>query len=439
MNPNPTWPGLELAALVPLFGAGLVALSSGEFWSRRLAVLASFASAALALAAVADGGAGAWLALDPLGRSLFVLVALVHLLVLSATSRVRADRRHFAGLLLGQSLRLGAVAAPGPFALVAFLALEAVLVWLECAWRGGRGRVVAYHLGASVACLVLGTAGVRAQSDLAPWLILAGVVGRAGLMPMHLWTADLFQQARISPAVLALTPGVAALAAFRLLVPAGSEAALGALAALAIVTAVVSAMLAVVQADARRALGLLIQSHTALIFVGAGVQTPLGAAGALCVWLSLVVSLTGLGVVATALEARFGRLTLSGYAGRYDRSPGLAVAFLVMGLGSVGFPGTFGFPAAELLLNGALDANLALGAGLVVAAAFNGLAVLRAYSHLFLGPRGAEVVPLGLTPRERLSLLSLAAIVVVVGLVPAPVVRERHAAASGQWTVAGGQ
>ena len=63
----------------------------------------------------------------------------------------------------------------------------------------------------------------------------------------------------------------------------------------------------------------------------------------------------------------------------------LAVCFLLTGLASVGFPGTLGFVATEILVDGAIEANPYVGVGVAVAAAINGIAVVRAYFRLFTG------------------------------------------------------
>src|SRR2546423_1816987 len=79
--------------------------------------------------------------------------------------------------------------------------------------------------------------------------------------------------------------------------------------------------------------------------------------GALAVWVSVALSLGGFGLTLRALEARFGRVSLAEFHGLYDHSPALAVCFLLTGLTSVGFPGTLGFVAAELLVDGAVQAG----------------------------------------------------------------------------------
>jgi NADH-quinone oxidoreductase subunit M len=138
-----------------------------------------------------------------------------------------------------------------------------------------------------------------------------------------------------------------------------------------------------------------------------------------------MLSLGGLGLVLRSLEARFGRLSLDEFHGLYDHSPALAVGFLLTGLASVGFPGTLGFVSAELLLDGAVGADLAIGVGVVAAAAVNGIAVVRAYFRLFTGGRHVSSVSLAITPREQVAVLGLAAVILVGGLIPQPGVSSR--------------
>src|SRR5262249_54436173 len=111
------------------------------------------------------------------------------------------------------------------------------------------------------------------------------------------------------------------------------------------------------------------------------------------------------------------------------QSPALAVGFLVMGLASVGFPGTLGFISADLLLDGAVEASPYFGIAVAVATALNGIAVLRAYFLLFTGKRHASTVSLNLGPRERLVVLTLVAVILGGGLFPQPGVMTRHRAA----------
>lgn len=143
----------------------------------------------------------------------------------------------------------------------------------------------------------------------------------------------------------------------------------------------------------------------------------------------MILSLGGFGLTLRALEARFGRLPLTDYRGLYEHSPTLAVCFLLTGLASVDFPGTLGFISTELLVDSAVEASPYVGIAVVAAAALNGIAVVRAYFLLFTGTRHVSTVSLGIGLRERIAVLTLAALILGGGLFPQPGVATRVRAA----------
>src|SRR5439155_13557099 len=131
-----------------------------------------------------------------------------------------------------------------------------------------------------------------------------------------------------------------------------------------------------------------------------------------------------------ALEARFGRLALTRFHGLYEHAPMLAVCFVLTGLASVGFPGTLGFQASEILVDGVVRANPYLGLGVVVAAALNGIAIVRAYLLLFTGTRHLSSMPLDGGVRERFAVLTLTVLILLGGLFPQSGVASRYRAAA---------
>jgi NADH-quinone oxidoreductase subunit M len=187
--------------------------------------------------------------------------------------------------------------------------------------------------------------------------------------------------------------------------------------------------MAVVQTDARRFFAFLFLSHMSLILVGMELHTAISLTGALFLWISVALSLGGLGLTVRALEARFGRLSLARFSGLYYHAPALAVCFLLTGLASVGFPGTLGFVGTEMLVDGAIGANPTIGVVMVLAGAVNGIAVVRAYFLLFTGGRHESSVSLAITRREQFAVLSLAALILGGGLTPQPGVVSRYHAA----------
>jgi NADH-quinone oxidoreductase subunit M len=446
-------PWLELTVLVPCVGGLLALLPRESRASQRLALRGTAATLLCAVLAwlgfhtgAAPGGAAEWeifprllgfrlFEVDELNAPLVPLVALLHFLTILGTTGAKGSRLSFPLLLVGESLCVAVFAVKSPWALIAFLSLATIPPYLVLRRRGKPTRVYVIHMALFVVLLWLGWALV--EDDLPIHLrpafasvpLLLAVLIRSGTVPAHLWVANLFENCSFATALLSATPIMGVYAAVRLVVPVCPDWVLQSIGIFSLVTAVYAAGLAVVQTEARRFFAYLFLSHASMVLVGLELNTTIGLTGALCLWFSVALSLTGFGLTIRAIEARFGRLTLTSFRGLYDHSPSLAVCFLLTGLGSVGFPGTLGYVAAEMLVDSAVGADLAIGVALVLEAALNGIAVVRVYFLIFTGSRHVSAVPLGITPRERFAVLTLAVLILGGGLYPQPGVESRHRAA----------
>ena len=107
------------------------------------------------------------------------------------------------------------------------------------------------------------------------------------------------------------------------------------------------------------------------------------------------------------------------------------MCFGLTGFASIGFPGSFGFIGTELLVDGAVESRPWIGIAIVVAAAINGIAVVTSYFRLFSGTRYFSTVSLQIGRCERYAVLGLAALILILGLVPQPSVVSRYQAAEG--------
>jgi NADH-quinone oxidoreductase subunit M len=84
-----------------------------------------------------------------------------------------------------------------------------------------------------------------------------------------------------------------------------------------------------------------------------------------------------------------------------------------------------------LLVDGAVELySPVVGAAVVIAAALNGIAIMRAYFMLFTGTRYVSSVSLKANRRERFAVLCLTGILVAGGLFPQYNVAARFQAAS---------
>jgi len=240
---------------------------------------------------------------------------------------------------------------------------------------------------------------------------------------------DLFEHATFGTALLFVTPMVGAYAVVRLVLPIAPEWALRSIALLSLVTAVYAAGMALVQREARRFFCYLFLSHSSLVLVGLESVSPVALTGALCVWLSVGLALTGFGLTLRSIEARSGRVSLADFHGLYDYTPPLPAFFLLTGLASVGFPGTFGFVGTELLMDGAVQIYPHVGVAVILAAALNGIAVVKAYFIVFTGRQHPVAVALQGDWRVRTTVIALALLILGGGLFPQPGVTSRNLAA----------
>jgi NADH-quinone oxidoreductase subunit M len=452
------FPWLETAILVAIVGAiGVGRLRDGET-KRKWALVCSGIVMACALGLWTDfltrdprptglAYPQRWnfFLVDELNGPLIVVSAFLYLLTIFATARTKSRRFCFAWTLVSEAILLGTLGCREPWGVIALLAAGTLPPYFELRARSRPTRVFVLHMGLFVALLVAGYALADANVLEGPysWLALVSLLGaifiRIGIAPFHCWMTDLFEHATFGTALLFVAPMVGAFAAVRLVLPIAPDWVLRGIGLVSLFTALYAAGMALVQSEGRRFFCYVFLSHSALVLVGVdtipffeqkGEATSLiGLTGGLVVWLSGGLALTGFGLTLHALEARHGRLSLTRYHGLYEYTPALAVCFLLTGLASLGFPGTFGFLGVEMLVNGAVDAYPYVGIAIVIVAALSGIAVVKAYFVLFTGTKHISSVPLELSPRERFAVLLLVLLIVLGGLFPQPGAISRYIAA----------
>jgi NADH-quinone oxidoreductase subunit M len=374
-------------------------------------------------------------ALDELGAPLAPAVSLLHFLTALATARTKIRRFSLTWSLAAEAVQLAVFSCREPWVVIGLLITGTVSPCIELINRGRSIRVYVIHIGMFALLLVCGWSFVETDGSIttAPlWAtvaLLAAILIRCGTVPAHIWLTDWFESASFGNGLLFVTPLTGVYAALRLVLPVAPDWVLQSIGIFSLVTAVYAAAMATIQRQTRRFFAYLFLSHASLVLVGLELLTPISLTGALALWFSAVVALGGFGLTLRALEARYGRLSLDRFHGRYEHSPTLAVCFLLTGLAGVGFPGTLGFIATDLLVDGTVEFNLWIGIVVVAAGALNGIAVVRAYLMLFTGARHASTVLLGIGLRERIAVLTLAAVVLGGGLFPQPGVASRYRAA----------
>ncbi len=446
-------PWLELAILIPLLGAVWVRRRNNQDVARTHSLVLSTLTWFCAIGAWQDFGVlhkfeahDRWdLVTHLLGRNIFVidelsapllpLAALLYVLTILATLRTKVQRFSFSLALVSEAILLATLSCKLPWIVIALLTLGIIPPWIELRQRRKSTRVYLIHMGAFVFMLLAGqtlwslSGGQGIVSIVGVSLLMGAVLLRSGIVPVHCWMTDLFEQASFGTALLFVTSMVGAYASVRLVLPIAPGWVLHSIALVSLFTAFYAAGMALIQREARRFFCYLFLSNSSLVLVGLETVTPIGMTGALCLWISVGLSLVGFGLTLRSVESRIGEVTLNEYRGLYSHTPMLAAFFLLTGLASIGFPGTIGFVGAELLVEGAVQLYPVVGSAVVVVAALNGLAVLHAYFRIFTGTTHAGTIDLQIRKPERSAVLILTALILGGGLYPQPGVTSRYHAA----------
>ncbi|MDZ4820829.1 MAG: proton-conducting transporter membrane subunit [Planctomycetota bacterium] len=375
------------------------------------------------------------LEMDGLSAPLIPLAALLYLLTFTVTLRTKLRRFSFTWALISEAILLATFATSSVWPLVTLLVVGTIPPYLELRARHKLTRVYVLYMTAFAALLIVGCAMANTghhNEPLSGWFLaplMLAILIRGGVAPLHSWVADLFEHATFGTSLLFVAPMVGAYAAVRLLLPVAPDSVLQGIGIVSLGSAFYAAGMALIQKEARRFFCYLFLSHSSLVFLGLESSSLLGLTGGLCVWLSIGLALSGLGLTLRSLESRHGRLSLVRHQGLYDHTPALAICFLLTGLASVGFPCTFGFIGMEMLVDGAVHTYPYVGVIVVVVAALNGIAVIQTYFRLFTGCQYHSTVPLGMGIRERWAVLGLAVLIFAGGLFPQWSVASRYQAA----------
>ncbi|HEX6213044.1 MAG TPA: proton-conducting transporter membrane subunit [Methylomirabilota bacterium] len=464
-----------LPPLLALAGALLVALSTplrGR-GARPLAVGAAAASAAAALAGIADvlargphryalgGWAPPWgieAVLDPLSAFMMAVVALVATVALAAGPGVttvygRSSSTFYALALVAVAGFLGIVASGDLFNVFVFLEIAAIASYALVASAGGPGLLAGfrylvlgtvgasfYLLGVGLLYVLTGSLNMADLADRLPALsgsplfaagvafVAVGLAIKMGLFPLHGWLPDAYTHA--PPPVASLLAGVATKAAAYALartvlyvlrpgdLPVGTTLAwVGAASILA------GGVLALRQTDARRLLAYSSVSQMGYVALGLGLANAPALAGAYLHLLNhaMMKAALFLGVGALALQGRGPALSALRFG---PRASVLGVTMVVAALSMVGVPPAGGFFSKWYLLQGAVEATQP---GLVAVILIGSVLALgycyRLTEAVWFPP--VDGAPAPDTPRAvRLGLVTLAVGILLVGLVSGAIVER---------------
>ncbi|MHB1067249.1 MAG: NADH-quinone oxidoreductase subunit M [Candidatus Nanopelagicales bacterium] len=250
---------------------------------------------------------------------------------------------------------------------------------------------------------------------------------KAPLWPFHTWLPDAAAEAKPGTAVLLIAVldkvGTFGMIRYSLeIFPEASRFYAPVVIGMALVGIFYGAFVALSQTDIKRLLAYSSMSHFGFIALGIFVFTSRGQSGSVVYMVAHGLSNAALFLTAGFLISRYrDSSSIGDYAGVNKAAPVLAGFFMVAALSSLALPGLVTFVGEFLVLLGTFERYLWIGAlatvGIVITAAY----VLRLYQRTMTGPLKPELEGMkDLDGREITALVPIAALTIVLGLFPAP-------------------
>jgi len=380
-------------------------------------------------------------------------------LVYTLITRHLEDRLFIASLLAYQGILIGAFAALNAMQFWFFCLAELVplvLLTLDAGTGRRRNQALAYTLktwlfglgmsligflllghglwqsglGLSFDWLILQQHSVALPNEsLIFILLLFGFAIRMPLFPFHAWLPLLAEQGTAASAAIYLTGlklGIYAVMRFILpLTPAAAEQWAPFVVSLGLISIFYGAVLALMQINIRRLMAFAVISHTGMLAIGVFSLNDFALEGSILLSAAYGLATAGMLFSIGLIYERTRTSFLPRLGGLFDSNTTIALLFLVSALSTMVMPGTPGFDAAHLLIEGAIEEHgwwiaIAILSGNVLAAAFLLWAFQRAFiakARRFHQPYGSLHHPV---ITERVIAVAICGLLIATGFYTTP-------------------
>ncbi|WP_033411964.1 complex I subunit 4 family protein [Methylosarcina fibrata] len=274
-------------------------------------------------------------------------------------------------------------------------------------------------------------------------LLFYGFAIRMPLFPFHGWLPLLAEQGTVASAAIFLVGlklGIYAVIRFILpIVPGVAEVWSDFVLTLAVISIFYGALLALMQINIRRLLAFAVISHTGMLVIGLFCFNDYGLEGSILLSAAYGLATSGMLFSVGLIYERTRTAYLPRLGGLFDTNATIALLFLVSVLSTMVMPGTPGFDAAHLLVEGTIEERGWLLAvfilmGNVLAAAF----LLWAFQRIFLATPKRSVQPVSSlrhpVRKERIIAVTVCSLLIGTGFYTTPWLKfiDQEVAAMGE-------
>ena len=286
-------------------------------------------------------------------------------------------------------------------------------------------------------------------TSIAFWAIFVAFAIKLAVWPFHTWLPDAYAEAPTAGSILlsAVMSKMGAYGMLRILLPLVPDAAqyfapvMGGLALVGIIAGAFGA-LANTGGDIKRLIGYTSINHMSYVMlaIAAVAALPGGATqdsraialnGAMMQMIAHGLSTGALFFLAGALYARTKSWNLMDFGGLRVAAPTFAGLMGAAMFANLGLPGMAGFVGEFFIFRGAWATLPLFTALAVIGLIITALALLLMYQRIFLGPLNAEWGNIAdLRPAEVWTILPLLALLLLLGVYPAPMLSLANATAT---------
>lgn len=259
------------------------------------------------------------------------------------------------------------------------------------------------------------------------FLLFYALAIRTPLFPLHGWLPLMAEHGTVASAgVLLLGLKVGVYGLLRFVLPLLPEAVLQwqhYVVGFAVAGVFYAALMALLQVNLRRLLAFAVVSHTGVLMIGLFSLNPLALQGSVMLAINFGLAIGVLLFTTGFIHLRTRTLLLTRLGGLFDSIPVVGIAFLIGGLSIIGMPGTPGFDAAHLMLEGTIER---FGALVTIAAALGNVAaagfLLWAFQRAFFATtsEGEVTAVEGARPLELVIALGMVLVLLGVGFYSEP-------------------
>ncbi len=392
---------------------------------------------------------------DGMSSMLCLLTGIVVLVVFLVNSNKEVERpgAFYGFMLLSQAGLMGVFLASDALLFYVFWELALIPVYFLCSQWGGEKRIAvtfkffvytfvgSLMLLAGLIFLSLQSPGIpsfawadiiragRALPEVTQqwlfWLIFIAFAIKMPIFPFHSWQPDTYEQSP-TPVTIILSALMVKMGMYAVLrwllpvVPAGVAYWSDTVIIMSVIGIVYASCIAMVQTDIKRLIAYSSIAHMGLMCAVAFTKSSIGMHGIMVQMFNHGINITGMWVVVSMIENRWGTRDMTKLGGMAISAPKMAIAFVLVSLASIALPLTNGFIGEFMLFNGLFTGHMALmviaGTGIILGAVYT----LNMIQKTTYGNAVKMVIAKDLSINELAGLIIIICLVLFLGVYPKP-------------------